>query len=290
MVRKTPAFAVDDEIALDLQQLYVTVTRADGSRVLDLRQEQVELLDEGKPQQIVTFARGNIPFTAMLLVDASSSMEGDKLVAALGGAAAFASSLERWDEAKLLLFADRLLAASPWTQDPQQLTAGLAEAAATGGTAVYDALFLALHELESRLGRRVVVLLSDGRDPHSVLDIDMVREVARRSQAQIFWVRPATQTTAEKRQRNSWRSPQEMARQHALLEEVIAESGGRSVRIRRPEDVAGALREIVAELRAQYALGYYPQPRRNDGRFRQVEVSLRRPGLKVRTRAGYLDL
>ena len=69
----TPAITVDAQFSVELQQLYATA-RLDGRRVLDLTRDDFEVLDEGRRQELVTFARGDIPFTAVVLVDASLSM------------------------------------------------------------------------------------------------------------------------------------------------------------------------------------------------------------------------
>ena len=70
----TDAIRIDDEIEVRLQQLFVTVTRsgaADARRILDLEQEDFRILDNGKAQEIVTFGKGEVPITAVLLLDTS---------------------------------------------------------------------------------------------------------------------------------------------------------------------------------------------------------------------------
>ena len=61
---RTPPIQIDEEVAVELQQLYVTATGRGGQRVLDLREEDFRILDEGRPQELVTFARGDVPITA----------------------------------------------------------------------------------------------------------------------------------------------------------------------------------------------------------------------------------
>ena len=99
---------------LDLQHLFVTVTN--GTKpVLDLPQGAFKVLDQDEPQPVVTFGRGDVPFTAVLLVDASASMAGKPLDKALDGARAFFASMATLDQAKLLLFSDRILLETPFT-------------------------------------------------------------------------------------------------------------------------------------------------------------------------------
>lgn len=289
----TPPLRIDDEVAVHLQQLYVTVSRA-GERLLDLTAEEFEILDERRSQKLVTFARGDVPFTALVLLDASTSMAGAKLAAALRGAAAFFDGMRPLDEGKLLVFSDRILHATPFTTFPDVLSAGLGRVEARGGTAINDHLYLALKQLEERQGRRVVLLLSDGVDSHSVLPTADVAAVARRSQALIYWLRlpygggaaggdlPALTT--------AWRSADDYRREFDLLGRTVEESGGRIHLLGSADEIVPAFQGILAELRDQYVLGYYPLVPRHDGSWRQVRVRVRRRGVEVRSRGGYFDL
>ncbi len=87
----------------------------------------------------------------------------------------------------------------------------------------------------------------------------------------------------------SWRGKPELLRAWQRLERLVRRSGGRVVRIATVHDVAGSFQEVLRELREQYALGYYPDSRRRDGTWREVEVTVRHPGARVRAREGYID-
>ena len=284
---RTPRVAVDQEVEVALQQLYVTATTG-GEPVHDLRRSDFVVTDEGRSQQLVTFARGDIPFTAVLLVDASSSMTGGRLGAALGGVRAFADLMKPLDETKLLLFSDRLRAASPFTSFPEILTAGLESVAALGGTALNDALYVGLSRLEERQGRRVVVVLSDGVDTHSALDMSRVLPVARRSRALIYWIRTSG-AGKQARQTSFWRDAKNHDVELDRLREAVAVSGGRVIDAPSPDGVAEVFRSVVRELHDHYVLGYYPSHRRGDGRWHKVRVEVTRPGVAVRTSDGYFD-
>src|SRR4029077_96120 len=121
---KTAVITSDEEINVALRPLFITVEQG-GKRVLDLGRDDFEILDNGARQSMVTFERGDIPFTAALLLDSSSSMEGGLLETALDGAKSFARSMKSLDEAKLLLFSDRVLLETPFTSAPSILTLGL---------------------------------------------------------------------------------------------------------------------------------------------------------------------
>lgn len=276
------------EIDLGLQQLYVTVTR-DGSRVLDLERGMFEVTDDGAPQEIITFERGDVPLTAVLLVDASASMRGRELKAALSGASAFARDMRELDEAKLIAFSDRTLAETPFSSSASEITAAIDATVALGGTAINDHLYMALKELDRRQGRRVVILLSDGVDVESILRMDDVLWKAGRTQALVYWIRPGSQDDTENGVYSSWRDSAAHRREIAALQRLVEQSGGRVLSIASVEEAAAGFREVLAELREQYVLGYYPTRDLDDGAWHEVRVKAGAPGVRVRARGGYFD-
>jgi len=285
---ETPALATGMQVDLELQQLYVTVTRG-GQRVLDLPEEQFEILDDGEPQEIVTFESGDVPFSAVLLIDTSFSMRGEHLRASLAGVQAFLQDMRPLDLAKVVLFSDQTLITTPFTGDPQQVAAAVAAARADGGTAINDHLYLALKALESHQGRRVVILLSDGVDVESALHMADVRWKAGRSSALIYWIRPSAAALERFNYYSAWRNPDEHRQEIDALVQAVSDSGGRIHDIERLEDAPRAFREILAELREQYVFGYYPKENRNDGAWHEVRVRVRASGTRVRARGGYYD-
>ena len=214
-------------------------------------------------------------------------MRGERLRVALSGARSFIDAMARLDQASLLLFAGRIVHATPFTGFPRVLASGLDGVEAGGGTALCDHLYAALKLLEERQGRRVVILLTDGVDTTSVLAMEDVLWAAQRSQALIYWLRlPLTARSGGFS--SAWRDARGHRRQLEGLEEVVRRSGGRTVPLRAVEDAARAFTDILRELRGQYVLGYYPEPRRGDGRWRRVRVRAG-GGLEVRAREGYGD-
>lgn len=283
----SPAIRVDNEIDLGLQQLYVTVSR-DDRRILDLAQEEIAVFDDGRRQQLVTFETGSVPLTAALMIDASESMKGDRLRVALDGARTFIDGMLSLDLAKVMLFSDRLLLSTPFTGFHEVLTAGLGAVEGTGGSSINDHLYLALRLLEQRQGRRVLVLLSDGLDIASTLSMDEVAWTARRSQALIYWIRLGRPQEGVSI-RSAWRDAKAHRHEEEALYRLVQRSGGRVEAIDSVAQTEEAFAKILAELREQYVLGYYPSDSRGDGSWRPIEVRVDRRGVDVRTQEGYLD-
>lgn len=290
----TPPIEVNEEVSINLQQFYVTVSQG-GRRVLNLTRDDFKIFDDRQEQELVTFARGDIPFTAMVMVDSSTSMKGEKLRSAMRGAGTFFDGMQALDEGSLLVFSDRILHATPFTTFKEVLSAGLGLVQARGGTALNDHLYLALKQLQERQGRRVVVLLSDGVDSHSVLAMRDVLAEARRSQALIYWLQlPYRKAGSEDRHElprltTPWRSSKTYQEEFERLRNSVSESGGRIYLLSSINDIAPTFREILRELREQYVLGYYPKVTRNDGSWREVKVRVRGSDLETRSRGGYVD-
>ena len=285
-----PDLHVDMEIDVRLQEVFVNV----GSEAERLSRDDFTILDDGVPQTIVTFEHGDVPFTAVLLLDASLSMQSGRLDTAVGGARSFVHAMNRLDEAKLLLFADRILVETPFTSVPSILTLGLSDVEAQGGTALNDALYLGIKRLDDRLGRKVVVLLSDGVDVESVLPMEMVRDVARRSQAVLYWLRlrrPEEAKDAPLQELfTAWRNAEGHRREMDELRAAVLESGGRVDGLDRVEDVPAALALILQELRGQYVLGYSPSVHHGAGAWHKIAVRVRgAPGGRVRVQEGYVE-
>ena len=287
---ESPSIRVDEEVELGLRQLYVTVTRGSASerRVVGLTRDHFTVRDVGARQYIVTFEGGDVPLTAVVLVDASDSMRGDRLQTALEGADQMFRRLGPLDRAKLLLFADRVVHQTPFTSFPDVLRAGLRGVKASGGTALDDHLYVALHQLEQQQGRRVIILLSDGIDVASLLRMEEVLELSRRSRSLVYWMRPGP---SRERHRifTAWRGEKEHREELKQLAQLVEETGGRVVPLQSMQTIGEAFDQLMDELREQYVLGYYPSRRRGDGVWHEIEVTVDVPGAGVRARKGYVE-
>lgn len=286
---RTGAIQSDMQVEVALRQLFVNVERNEQP-VPNLQKEDFSLTDDGERHEIVTFARGDIPFTAVIAVDGSGSMSGDRLQTALDGARSFARSMKRLDECKLIVFTDRVLRETPFTSTPTILTLGLENLKAQGGTALNDTLYLALKRLQPRTGRKVVIVLSDGIDVDSVLSMERVQALARIDSVVVYWIQvqqgdyeiPAIFSSW-------WRDADQHQRELTLLRRTVNDSGGRILTVRDIKQVPQALARLLQELRDQYVIGYYPSKTRGSGAWHDLDVNVRSTGAKVRTQRGYVE-
>lgn len=280
---RTPSIATDLTIDVLLRQLYVTV--AGGADRLAREDFTLRERGGGRPK-IVTFERGDIPFTATLLVDGSTSMTGERLDSALDGARTFFRAMRPLDEAKLLLFADRLRLETPFTSVPSVLDLALSGARASGGTAINDALYFAIDRLAPRSGRRVIILLSDGGEIASVLPMAWIRKRLDGEPMALYWIRLRREEEQHgtARRWSIWHDAKGHDRELESLRRAVDESGGRIEVIDSIDQVAGALGDILDELRNQYVLGYYSESPDEDA-WRGVSVDVRGGG-RVRVQKG----
>ncbi len=286
----TPKLQADAEVQVELQQLFVTVHR-DGRPVPGLLRAEFRVFDQDVEAPLSTFGRGDAPFTAVLLVDASASMAGGRLEKALDGARAFLAGMGALDQAKLMLFSDHILLETPFTSIQPVLTLGLRGVKASGGTALNDALYLASKRLETRRGRKIAVLLSDGVDVESVLSIDAARAIARR-QVTLYWLRLRGDTEAPKGKKilinSAWRDAPSHQRELDHLRDAVLGSGGRIADLAGVEEIPATLTALLSELRDQYVLGITPRRTGGKGTWHPVRVEVPN-GLVPRTQDGYFE-
>ncbi len=289
----TQPVPISADFEVELQQLYVSATRG-GDSVLDLEREVFSVKDEGVPQELVTFARGDIPFTAFLLIDASASMFGEKIKSAVAGAASFVHGMKDLDQAQVMVFSDQVLSATPITDAKEILAAGLGRTEARGGTAIQDHLFVGLTLLAERQGRRVLILLSDGIDTHSVVPMTQVVDLARKCNVLVYWIRISREGDMSAGDphmvlSSAWKSPDQYRDEFLNLVKIVGESGGRIFDVASPANILPIFIRILDELRGQYVLGYYPNNSLNDGRWHRVKVKVDEKDVDIRAPRGYID-
>jgi VWFA-related protein len=244
------------------------------------------ILEEGTRQPLTLFETASAPLDVMLLLDTSGSM-GIRMEAAHGAAIELVRALRAGDRASLVLFSDQVRIAQPLTGDLALVESAIRRAAAMGGTALHEAMYIALRELARErpadaLRRQALVVLSDGADTSSrSVALDDVLDAARRSAVTVFTIMPAGPPMPIALTASARRGEAEYN-----LRTLARETGGRSFLPGPDEDLSSSYRQIADELSQQYVLAYAPGGA-SDG-FRRVAVQVvSRPGLRARTRTGY---
>jgi Ca-activated chloride channel family protein len=274
-----PTFRAETEIVT----FGVTVTDRAGTFITDLSIDDFEVVEDGRKQTLKYFTRGAETESAPemhvgLLFDTSGSMGAD-IQLARSAAIKFLNTLSDAEDITLVDFDTEVRVSKYGQQDFPRLVERIRNRKPDGYTAMYDALGVYLQGAELDDGRKVLVLFTDGGDTRSTLSFTDALTLVRASDATVYTVGFLEN------------QPQGVRSQQRLrLTQIANESGGESFFPLSMKQIDAAYDRIVAQIRAQYSLGYVSSSPDRDGRWRKVEIRIRRPELKdvrIQTRKGY---
>ena len=264
---------------VSLVSTLASVLDKDGRPALDLTADQFELYDEGVKQKIEIFEpETQQPLDLTLMIDSSLS-EIKGLEFETEAASRFIQKLVRpGDRLALFEFSDAITQIAPFSSDVPMLQSALKHINPGDGTALYDAVYLGSQALARNPAgrRRVIVLVTDAGETTSRADFETARRAAVRADALLYTI--VVRVVKNESGRNT-------AGEHAL--ETIADSTGGATYFPDEASELGAMFDrIDRELRTQYRLAYYPDPRPPAGTYRNVEVRVKCE-CKIRSRKAY---
>jgi len=288
------------KVRVNVVQLFFNVKDKKGALIPNQTKDDFQILEDGKPQTIKYFtAESNLPLTLGILIDSSGSqmrvLEMEKEV----GGSFLSQILRDKDEAFVIDFDVNVDLLQDFTNDVHRLKAALNKARVnTGGgggslpglgggpiptstprgTLLYDAVYLAAHDqLAHEVGRKAMILLTDGEDQGSQLHIRDAIEAAQKSDSIVYVILIADRGFYGG---FGYSGDSEMKK-------LAGETGGRVIEVGNKFDkLKEAFDQIAHELRSQYNLGYTPTNTVQDGSFRKIELRSKQ-GYKVQTRSGY---
>ena len=274
----------------DLTRIQVDVTRVNmlftvtdkrGRFVTSLTKDDFEVIDRKKPQVIQEFmAEADLPLRLGVLVDTSNSIR-DRFRFEQEAASEFVKSVlkSNADKAMIVSFDTQAELASDLVDDIDKLDHAIRGLRPGGGTALYDAIYLAcrgkLQQDEPRHKfRRAIVMLSDGDDNNSRVSRDQALEMAQKADVVIYAISTnisRTETDGDK-----------------VLRYFTAETGGRAFFPFKVEELEQSFQDIANELRHQYNISYRPEPLVADGLFHPIELRVKgRKDIVIHARKGY---
>jgi Ca-activated chloride channel family protein len=255
---------------------FVTVVDANNRLVTDLSKEDFEVFDNGRPQDITIFDNEVRPFTVVVMLDTSISMT-DRLKDLIAGAEQFLLRLLPHDKGMVGAFNDKIEFASGFMSDRNSLVSGLKRLDFGNQTRLYDAVHASLDELKDVEGRKVILLFTDGADFGSKLSSGKALERARDAEVMIYGIGLETE----------FFNGQMVVRSKpdSILNRFANETGGGYFDLKKNADLNSSFTRIAQELRSQYLLGFSPAAL--DGKIHRLEVRVKRPGLKARSRRSY---
>lgn len=280
VIAQTPIF----KSGVDLVNIGVTVVDRKGGLVTTLTADDFEILEDGKRQTLVAFARGDQEASAPelhlgLMFDTSGSMEDD-LKLSRSAAIKFLNTLTDARDVTLVDFATEVRVAKYGQADYARLIERIRDRKADGMTALYDALGVYLDGAATDDGRSILVLYTDGGDTRSAIGFGDLMTLVKASTTTIYAV------GFLEHQSSSYKMDQRMK-----LEQITSATGGQAYFPTEMKDVEAAYERIVAQVRGQYSLAFVSTNAKPDGTWRKVEIRLKpRPDLmdvKLLVRKGY---
>jgi VWFA-related protein len=278
--------------------VFAIVQGGGGRLVRNLNKDDFELAEDAIPQKIDYFSQAiNSPLSLGIAIDTSLS-QGRLLDTEQHEAKGFARSvLQSRDQAFVMSFDVDVKLLNDFTGalteleraiDSAEINAAgksvLPETAAksAGGTHLYDAVYLASNELmKTRYGRKVLLLVTDGSDQGSRMDLQESIEAAEKADIIVYSV-VVSDPEFYSLMGGSYPGS-------ASVRKLSRETGGRTIRVGSVEQIGQAFQQIAVELRSQYLLGYSPSNLHHDSSFHRIRVRVRGHNYLVRTRAGYYD-
>ena len=256
--------------------VYATVTDGAGGFVLDLTKDDFEIKDNGKVQTITGFTTDLQPITTMIVLDGSGSMLS-AFNAVIDGANAFIIRMLPNDRTRVASFADQIRTSPAYTADRDALLDFLRNQfnlRMGNETRLWDAVDMAVLDLGTQEGRRIVLVFSDGYDTASGLGAGSVQADATSRDVTIYAIAMWTGRGSTS------------ARPSGSVERLAQETGGGFYELHETDEMNSTFTKIALELHQQYLLAFEPQAL--DGKVHKLEVRVKQPGVKVRARRSYL--
>ena len=277
---ETPA--VSFRSSVNLVSISAVVRDRRGRVMSSLTSKDFEVIDGGRRREVVDFqSDATAPASVALLIDGSGSMN-------LGAATEYSrrissdilASLDpRRDAAALLSFDTRLLTLCEFTRDFERVRDGFGQVDAFGSTSLYDAVAGSAALVADRTqNRRAVIVLTDGDDNASAFTPEQVAWIASTIDVPIYVFAVGEGAVVPAKQHGK--------HQPNPLAELAQATGGDLFIANTPERVEKAVKRVAEELRHQYVIAFESS---TEGGLRRVELRMRKPELKVRSRNWYLS-
>jgi VWFA-related protein len=297
-------FAQDDtttlKVEVNLVNILFNVRDKKGGLVGSLNKDDFKVFEDGKEQEIKYFNREtDLPLTIGLLIDVSASQMNLIEIEKNAAYQFFGSVLRKQDLAFLISFGEESELLQDYTNSPKLLRAGLDGLHVSSGvggfgpgpvptisqprgTVLYDAVYVAsADELKGQVGRKVLVLITDGEDEGSKYKISQAIEAAQKADAIIYgfyYVDRAFYVG---------HGMVFAGGSDSALRQMSEDTGGHVFHVDRKMTLQDAFTELQEEMRSQYAIGYTPTNPAKDGTFRKLEVRTTNKDWKVQARKGY---
>lgn len=284
---------------VNVVNLFFNVKDKHGTLIPNLTKDDFQVVEDGKPQTVKYFnANTDLPLTLGMLIDTSGSQMRVLPMEQEIGAAFLSEVLQKKDLAFVINFDLDADLVQDFTNSPHELRVALNKvkinappcggapglgggpipSSCHGGTVLYDAIYLAAQEkLRNEVGRKAMIVLTDGEDEGSKLKIQDAIEASQKADAIVYVL-----MIADRGFYGGFGYSGDSA-----MKKLSEQTGGRMINVgNNDKKLKEAFDQIANEMRSQYNIGYTPTNRNLDGSFRKIEIKTKE-GYKVQSRAGY---
>ncbi len=279
--RPAPTIREEDlveRVETELVNLNVRVVDRNNRPVNNIPESEFKIFEDNVPQKIEFFSKSEVPTNYSLVIDNSGSLRS-QIEQVIEAGKILVSANKAEDETSIIRFvsSDKIEIVQDFTSSKIDLDDALDNLYIDGGqTAIIDAVYLAagkVTEYEKSLNnvdrkRRALILVSDGEDVSSYYSQQQLFDLLRETDVQIYVVGLVKDLSTEK----GFITKSKQGKAKAFLEKLATETGGRAYFPSAISELNGMAREIAAELRMQYSIGYLPSNDRDDGTFRNIKV------------------
>ena len=261
-------------IEVNLVELHVSVYDAEGRFAKGLSKDDFTVLEDGVRQEVSGFEFAEaLPLSLGIVIDGSGSMR-DPMPLVHEAASSFVERLvKEKDQGFVIEFREQPALLASMSKRPGDLIRAIQETRASGATALFDAVVLALYQFRAVPGRKAIVVLSDGDDNHSWSDYATLRRYARTVGIPIYVIGLGLGFTD--------------VGIKAKLKELATDTGADAFFVGKAAELPAIYQRIETELRAQYFVTYLTNSKKGEDEFRAVDVKLRDPKLRPKTIRGY---
>jgi Ca-activated chloride channel family protein len=273
LAQQKPTFRAGTQLV----SLFATVLDAQNRLMPDLVQEDFEVLDNDKPQELLLFRNDPQPITVALLLDTSGSMTAS-IELLKKAAEQFLLRLLPDDKGVVGAFNDKIEIGSQFTSDRDSLISQVKDLDYGNGTRLYDAIAEGMNMLNGIEGRRVVLVFTDGDDTSSRIGRGTVLDRARTDEVMIYAIGLQSEFFDGVRTVRS--------KPDGGLRRLAEETGGGYFELKKTSDLGPTFSRVAQELHSQYALGFEAQ--QLDGKVHKLTVRMKQPGMTARARRSYV--
>jgi len=291
------------KVNVNVVQLFFNVKDKRGGLIPALTKNDFEITEDSKPQTIKYFtAESDLPLTLGILIDSSGSQQRVLDMEKEVGSQFLDDILRPKDLAFVISFDVNVELLQDFTNSTRELHVALNRARInTGGgscggvpgigggpvpcsgtpkgTLLYDGVYLAGHdELANQVGRKAMIILTDGEDQGSQLTIREAIEAAQKADSIVYVLLIADRGFYGFGGYSG----------DTAMKKLASETGGRVIEVgNKYEKLKQAFEQIAQELRSQYNIGYTPTNSKLDGSFRRVDIHPKNRDFKIQARNGY---